>query len=124
MPDSPRIERAVSFIDRQNLFRHAKDAFGHHHPNCDPHKLADAVCADRGLVKHGVRFHTGIPSADRAPMWPNHWIRRLTAVRRSVVAATSRHLRYRVETVRLPDGSVHEFAGRCVRAKSNGGGRS
>ena len=36
MPNQHEITRAVSFIDGQNLFRHAKDAFGHHHPNYDP----------------------------------------------------------------------------------------
>ena len=29
MPREPDVKRAVSFIDGQNLFRHAKDAFGH-----------------------------------------------------------------------------------------------
>ena len=65
------------------------------------------MCAARG-VNHGVRFYTGIPSADRAPMWHGYWTRRLTAMRRAGIAVTSRHLRYRVERVRLPDGSVHE----------------
>ena len=54
MPADPDIKRAVSFIDGQNLYRHAKDAFGHHHPNYDPSKLADAVCADHGWVNAGV----------------------------------------------------------------------
>ena len=43
MFDEPEFKRAVSFIDGQNLFRHAKDAFGHHHPNYDPRKLTEAV---------------------------------------------------------------------------------
>ena len=109
MPVEPDIKRAVSFIDGQNLYRHAKDAFGHHHPNYDPRRLADAVCADRGWVNHGVRFYTGVPSADRTPMWHGYWTRRLTAMRRSGIAVTSRPLRYRVERVRLSDGSVHEL---------------
>ena len=109
MPDEPRIKRAVSFIDGQNLYRHAKDAFGHHYPNFDPRKLADAVCADRGWVNHGVRFYTGVPSAARSPMWHVYWSRRLTAMRRAGVVVTSRTLRYRVERVRLPDGTVHEI---------------
>ena len=108
MPDEPRIKRAVSFIDGQNLYRHAKDAFGHHHPNYDPRKLADAVCADRGWINHGVCFYTGVPSAARSPMWHVYWSRRLTAMRRAGVVVTSRTLRYRVERVRLPDGTVHE----------------
>ena len=109
MPAEPDIKRAVSFIDGQNLYRHAKDAFGHHHPNYDPIKLADAVCASHGWVSAGVRFYTGVPSAHRAPMWHGYWNRRLTAMRRAGIAVTSRPLRYRVETVRLPDGSVHEL---------------
>ena len=108
MAAEPDIKRAVSFIDGQNLYRHAKDAFGHHHPNYDPRRLANAVCADCGWVNHGVRFYTGVPSADRAPMWHGYWTRRLTAMRRAGIVVTSRHLRYRVERVRLPDGSVHE----------------
>ena len=36
------------------------------------------------------------------------WSRRLTAMRRAVVVVTSCTLRYRVERVRLPDGTVHE----------------
>ena len=40
MPAEPDIKRADSFIDGQNLYRHAMDAFGHHHPNFDPRRLA------------------------------------------------------------------------------------
>ena len=69
MPAEPEIKRAVSFIDGQNLYRHAKDAFGYHHPNYDPRKLSDAVCANRGWINCGVRFYTGVPSADGSPMW-------------------------------------------------------
>ena len=108
MPAESDTKRAVSFIDGQNLYRHAKDAFGHHHPNYDPRRLADAVCAEHGWVNHGVRFYTGIPNADRSPMWHGYWTRRLTAMRRAGIAVTSRSLRYRVESVRLPDGSIHE----------------
>ena len=53
MPAEPEVKRAISFIDGQNLYRHAKDAFDHHHPNYDPRKLADAVCADRSWVNCG-----------------------------------------------------------------------
>ena len=109
MPAEPDNKRAVSFIDGQNLYRHAKDAFGHHHPNYDPQKLAAAVCAERGWVNQGVRFYTGVPSVERSPRWHSYWTRRLTAMRRAGIAVTSRTLRYRVETVRLPDGSVHEI---------------
>ena len=108
MPEEPRTKRAVSFIDGQNLFRHAKDAFGHHHPNYDPVRLAAAVCAANVWVAAGVRFYTGVPDASRSPMWHGYWTRRLTAMRRAGVAVTARRLRYRVEQVRLPDGTMHD----------------
>ena len=109
MPDEPRVKRAVSFIDGQNLFRHAKDAFGHHHPNYDPRKLAEAVCDANGWMNGGVRFYTGVPSVRRAPMWHAYRTRRLTAMRRAGISVTSRALRYRVERVRLADGSIKEI---------------
>ena len=62
MSDVPDIKRAVSFIDGQNLYRHTKDAFGHHHPNYDPRRLADAVCAVYGWNNHGVRSTPECPA--------------------------------------------------------------
>ena len=66
MRPEPRVKRAVSFIDGQNLYRHAKSAFGHHHPNYDPIKLSEAVCAARGWTSHGVRFYTGTRRQSKA----------------------------------------------------------
>lgn len=109
MHPEPATKRAVSFIDGQNLYRHAKDAFGYHHPNYDPYKLTDAVCADKGWVNHGVRFYTGVPSADRSPMWHAYWANRLLAMRRAGVRVISRRLSYRIESVTLPDGSQHDI---------------
>ena len=59
----------------QNLFRHAKDAFGYHHPNFDPVKLADAVCAQQGWLNSGVRFYTGTPSRTQDARWHGYWNR-------------------------------------------------
>ena len=104
----PATKKAVSFIDGQNLFRHAKDAFGYHHPNYDPYKLTDAVCKDRGWINQGVRFYTGVPAAHRSPMWHGYWANRLLAMRRAGIHVTSRQLSYRIERITLPDGSQHE----------------
>ena len=62
-----------------------------------------------GWINRGVRFYTGVPSARTTPMWHGYWTRRLTAMRRAGIAVTTRPLRYRVESIRLPDGSVHEL---------------
>ena len=108
MSEDSRERRAIAFFDGQNLFRHAKDAFGHHHPNYDPVKLTKAVCAAKGWTPVGVRFYTGVPDAARSPMWHGYWTRRLTEMRRAGVAVTTRRLHYRVEQVRLADGTTHD----------------
>ena len=107
MPEEPTVKRAVSFFDGQNLFRHAKDAFGHHHPNYDPVRLAAAVCDANGWISAAVRFYTGVPEAKSSPMWHGYWTRRLTALRRAGVDVTARRLSSRIERVRLPDGTTH-----------------
>ena len=98
-------KRAVSFIDGQNLFHHAKAAFGHYHPNYDPVKLSDAVCRTNGWRRHGVRFYTGIPTADKDRRWHAYWHRRLLSMRRAGIHVTSRPLRYHIKEVQLPDGT-------------------
>jgi uncharacterized LabA/DUF88 family protein len=110
MPDEPPVKRAVAFYDGQNLYRHAKDAFGHHHPNYDPIKLFNAVCASGGWHNHGVRFYTGTPAADKARMWHGYWAKRLLVMRRAGILVTDRPIRYRETEVQLPDGSIRLIA--------------
>ena len=104
----PPVKRAVSFFDGQNLFYHAKAAFGYSHPNYDPKKLSDAVCNAHGWVSHGVRFYTGIPDANRDPERYEYWQRRFLGMRRVGITVTSRQLRYQIENVSLPNGSDQE----------------
>ncbi len=92
--------KAVAFIDGQNLYHHAKAAFGHTHPNFDPNKLFDAVCERKGWLNRGVRFYTGVPSAKNNPFWHGYWSNRLLAMRRSGIHVTSRPLRYYREEIR------------------------
>ena len=44
MSTEPQTKRVVSFVDGQNLFYAAKNAFGYNHPNYDIAALAAAVC--------------------------------------------------------------------------------
>lgn len=108
MPAEPATKYAVSFIDGQNLFHHAKAAFGHYHPNFDPIKLANAVCTQKGWHPTQVRFYTGIPDSSHDPRWHAYWSRRLTAMRRAGVHVTSRPLQYQRDTDTLPDGTERE----------------
>lgn len=107
--EEPAHKKAVAFFDGQNLFRHAKDAFGHYHPNYDPIKLFAAVCKDKGWKDSGVRFYTGTPGAKEDPSWHDYWTRRLLAMRRSGILVESRPLRYRENRQRLQDGTEHVF---------------
>jgi uncharacterized LabA/DUF88 family protein len=83
------------FFDGQNLYQHAKDAFGHHHPNYDPVKLHKAVCKAKGWRPTLVRFYTGIPNAIESPMWTAYWANRVLALKQAGVHVTTRPLRYR-----------------------------
>lgn len=98
MADEPATKYAMAFFDGQNLYQHAKDAFGHHHPNYDPLKLHAAVCAQHGWTPNLARFYTGVPSHANSPMWAQYWAKRLLHMKHSGVHVTSRPLRYHAET--------------------------
>jgi len=106
MAVEPDIKYAMAFFDGQNLYQHAKAAFGHHHPNYDPIKLHNAVCAANGWTSNLVRFYTGVPEHVRDPMWAGYWSNRVLALKRAGVSVTTRKLRYREEGITLPDGTI------------------
>ena len=95
----------MAFIDGQNLYRHAKDAFGHHHPNYDPVKLHAAVCKHHGWTPNLVRFYTGVPDRQHEPMWSVYWSNRVIAMKRAGIYVTTRPIRYHKEVVVGPDGA-------------------
>jgi uncharacterized LabA/DUF88 family protein len=101
----PKAKRAIAFFDGQNLYRHAKAAFGHHHPNYDVKKLFAAVCVQQGWIETAIRFYTGTPSHAESPMWHGYWSNRLLGMRRVGIHVTSRPIRYHQEERTLPDGS-------------------
>jgi uncharacterized LabA/DUF88 family protein len=105
----PALKRAVTFIDGQNLYRSAKDAFGYHYPNYDVQKLSGAVCQSHGWNLTQVRFYTGVPDKSDQPMWNRFWAGKLAVMGKSGIEVFSRPLRYRNDTVKLPDGSSHTF---------------
>lgn len=99
----------MAFFDCQNLYQHAKDAFGHHHPNFDPIKLHAAVCELNGWVPNLVKFYTGIPSHAESPMWSSYWSNRILAMKRAGVIVTTRPLRYRKKSAFNEVGELEEF---------------
>ena len=72
MRTEPPTKYTVAFFDGQNLFQHAKAAFGHFHPNYDPRALASAVCKSKGWQLTQVRFYTGIPTRTRDRRWHDY----------------------------------------------------
>ncbi|MDE0474661.1 MAG: NYN domain-containing protein [Gammaproteobacteria bacterium] len=109
MNGEPSVKRAVAFVDGQNLFHAAREAFGYTYPNYDVAALAAQVCARREWTLAQVRFYTGIPDVGDDPKWHSFWTHKLGAMGRRGVVVYSRPLRYRNRRVSLPDGTQHSF---------------
>lgn len=106
MPAEPTVKRAVAFVDGQNLFYAAKKAFGYPYPTYDPKMLAERIAASRGWTLMQTFFYTCIPDATDNPFWNHFWAAKLAVMGTRGIQTFSRALRYRNQTVRLPDGSV------------------
>lgn len=100
----PAVRRAVAFIDGQNLFYAAKEAFGYPVPNYDPLALARAVCLRCGWCHTATRFYTGVPDIRDNLRWNRFWAAKLGVMGTRGVITFSRRLRYRDVIVRMPTG--------------------
>ena len=109
MPEEPAEKRAVAFVDGQNLFHAAREAFGYSYPNYDVSALARSVCAANQWECVRVCFYTGIPEVTDNAFWHHFWVRKLGVMGTRGVRVFSRPLRYRNQTVRLADGATHTF---------------
>src|SRR5437870_8906618 len=104
MASEPTTKRTIVFLDGQNLFYSAKTAFGHRYPNFDPRALAERVCRNQNWQLVQTRFYTGYPSADDDTFWNHFWRAKMLQLARDRVHVFSRPLRYRLQTIHLPDG--------------------
>jgi hypothetical protein len=102
MPAEPSAKRAIAFVDGQNLFHNARNAFGYTYPNYDVQKLAQAICGTRGWTLDRVQFYTGVPSLADNAFWHGFWSNKLAMMGRRGVAVYSRPLVYRNKTVEVP----------------------
>ena len=105
----PAIKRAVAFIDGQNLYWAAKEAFGYPYPNYDVQKLCDGICKSQGWNLSQVRFYTGVPDPSDHPRWNRFWAGKLAVMGKAGIVVFSRSLRYRNVSITLPDGSIHTY---------------
>jgi hypothetical protein len=101
----PTKKRAIAFVDGQNLFHSAKDAFGYTFPNFEIFRLAGEVCAAQGWDIEECPFYTGIPNPGDNAFWNSFWVKKTAQMGRAGVKVFTRPLRYRNKVVRLPDGS-------------------
>lgn len=109
MPPEPLDKRAVVFVDGQNLFHAAREAFGYTYPNYDAAALADHLYRANGWTLTQTRFYTGVPELLDDVFWHHFWAAKLAVMGRQGIHVFSRSLRYRNRTVRLPDGTTHAF---------------
>ena len=103
MPSEPTVKRTIAFIDGQNLFYAAKKAFGYPYPNYDPKRLAERIGTARGWDLTESYFYTGIPDATDNPFWNHFWTAKLAVMGTRGVQTFARALRYRNQSIRLPD---------------------
>jgi uncharacterized LabA/DUF88 family protein len=107
LPFQPRVKRTVVFADGQNLYYSARLAFGRRYPDYDVVKLGRTICESRGWVLAETRFYTGVPDRADNPHWNHFWNAKLPQMGREGVVTFQRALRYRNQTLTLPDGSEH-----------------
>ena len=94
----PEHKSARVFIDGQNLFHQAKEAFNYYFPNYDILKLSNLVCEAKGYSLCGVNFYTGVPKPKDDPMWSAFWNRKLSRISR-VAKYSPSPIRYSMQTV-------------------------
>ncbi len=109
IPTEPPVKRTIAFVDGQNLFYAAREAFGHAYPNYDAPCLSEAICRSMGWRLIQTRFFTGIPDPADNAFWNHFWSGKLAVMGRQGVHIFSRPLRYRNQKVRLPDGTIHTY---------------
>lgn len=106
MPIEPQKKRTTAFFDGQNLFYAVKYAFGCKHPDYDPLALARYVCNLRRWELTETRFYTGVPDINDNTFWHHFWTKKLASMGKRGIHTFSRGLRYRNQTVRLPNGNA------------------
>jgi hypothetical protein len=67
------------------------------------------VCDLQAWQLMQIRFYTGIPDKSDNPFWNHFWTAKLAVMGKKKIHVFSRSLRYRNQTVRLPDNSNFTF---------------
>jgi len=107
MLQEPTKKRAVAFVGGQDLFHAVKESFGYFHPNYDVKLLVEKICANQGWIIEGINFYTGVPDHQDDALWNTFWNKKLANMGKKDIKVFARPLRYRNETVKLPDGKTY-----------------
>ena len=105
MINEPPVKRAVVYVDGQNLFNAAKDAFGYSYPNYDISKLSNTICLQKSWDLSKIHFYTGIPDLNVDPLRYHFWVSKLATMGTRGIKTFSRPLRYSNQKVELKDGT-------------------
>ncbi len=102
----PTTKRAIAYVDGQNLFNAAKEAFGYPFPNYNIRDLAENICTSQGWSFSAIHFYTGIPDPSIDPDRHHFWVTKLGVMGTRGVQTFSRPLRYSNQLVSLPNGKM------------------
>lgn len=105
MDGEPGSKRCNIYVDGQNLFHHAKSAFGHSYPNYDIKLLAEHCCVQQTWQLNSIVFYTGIPDPLENLRWYRFWVAKQRQMGRQGIQCVTRTLRYIDEIVTLEDGT-------------------
>jgi len=103
-PEPPN-KRAHVFIDGQNLYHCAMEAFDYNYPNYDVFALSKLICQQQKWDLSKICFYTGVPRQDDDAFWNSFWVKKLAGMGRHGIHIVARPLRYREKEIRLIDGS-------------------
>ena len=98
----PKVKRTFVFIDGQNLFHAAREAFGYDYPNYDVKLLSKSICTDHSWNLSNIYFYTGMPDPQDNSFWHNFWSRKLSYMGRLGIKIFSRSLRYHNNDFKCP----------------------
>jgi uncharacterized LabA/DUF88 family protein len=94
MPEEKSYKRVIAFVDGQNLFYAAKQAFGYTYPNYDAIKLSQLTCDKYGTIQNincklvKLYFYTGMPLQDVDATKNRFWKSKLAAMGRNEIVST------------------------------------
>jgi uncharacterized LabA/DUF88 family protein len=106
----PKKPIANVFIDGQNLFYAAKDAFNYRQVNYGVAELAAEACRLKGWELGSISFYTGMPSPRENSELHEFWAKKLAVLGRLKIKTFTSDLKYCSKSEYQADGTVKTFS--------------